>query len=204
LYIRITWSAVDGVVPLSQLRLGTPTARLTDGDIVADAQRADLTEPRFPTGVLTALVWTALVPIGLAAIAVVLGNWEGGVDIILGAGGTAVLVQLFVSLVLPWLLDGENFRPAGRAAAWRWLGYRRYLEDAPADRHDPYRVALGISRAAAVDGSARPPLVELQRAVASGPGAAAADLPVRAARRRPGDGDGRDPDRRALEDLERG
>jgi hypothetical protein len=144
LYVRISRSAVDGVVPLSHLRLGEPTWRLTGGDIAADARHAGLTEPRFPVGVVTALVWTALVPIGLAAIKVMLDNRQLGIHIVVQAGGMVVLVQTFVSLFLPWLLAGQNLRPAGRAATRRWLGYRRYLKDAPADRHDPYRVALGF------------------------------------------------------------
>lgn len=153
--------AVDGVVPAKALTAG-PTDQARDWiknfnrKVVEEADRAGISEPRWPPGVLALLSGLSLAAFLLAAFS---GNAAVKVDVPqLIAIALSLLTFVVMSRAFPD--DTQVVTPAGLASLARWLALRRYLHDdelfaglpptavAVRDRYMAYGAALGAATAA--------------------------------------------------------
>ncbi|MDQ6727598.1 MAG: DUF2207 domain-containing protein [Actinomycetota bacterium] len=130
-----------------------------------DARDRGLSRGRWSGWMKVVLAVTALAPSVLAALALVVlpsqnGSGSRSDDNPVGAAlGITAMVE-FALLAIPGKLRAERDTPAGRAAAARWLGLRKYLSedgtfsDAPPaavavwDRYLSYGAAMGVAAAA--------------------------------------------------------
>ncbi|MDQ6726317.1 MAG: DUF2207 domain-containing protein, partial [Actinomycetota bacterium] len=130
-----------------------------------DARDRGLSRGRWSGWMTAVLAVTALAPSVLAALALVVlpsqhGSSSRSDDNPVGAAlGLTAMVE-FALLAIPGKLRAERDTPAGRAAAARWLGLRKYLSedgtfsDAPPaavaiwDRYLSYGAAMGVAAAA--------------------------------------------------------
>lgn len=130
--------------------------------VLDDARTCELIEPRWTRMSATLLVF-AVLGVVVAAAAVVTAAGSGGHDAPWTIPVVIAWFGVYVVCYVPdWLVDGgrQRGRPAGRAAAARWLGVRRQLAadasfpDLPPTavaiwkRYLAYGVALGIAHSA--------------------------------------------------------
>ncbi len=160
-YDRVVGLAVNGVVPLTALTFrneGQNAAwwKRMQADVVADARRRGLSQPRLPsalTGLLVSAAMAAGAAVGIAVSLVDMGGHRGGG---VGIGLGFVTFALLTGLV--GLGRGERDTAGGREVAGRWLGLRAFLRgdesfaDLPPaavavwDRYLSYGDAVGATR----------------------------------------------------------
>ncbi len=134
---RVRNVAVNGSAPCEALALGdddaaTKFARDFAKGVVADARRRGLSQPRWTKTTLAPLLVTAIVVGVLAGIAFAAlpdsetNSSSSSDNPVLAVLGIAAIVAAVLMAVVR-IFRAERDTPAGRAAAARWLGVRRYL-----------------------------------------------------------------------------
>lgn len=149
--------ASDGVVPCEALTTGPEAQSKGWWDrfrkaVVADARDRGLSRGRWSRSALVALGAVAVAPAALAAAAIVIApssssrassSSSSSNDDPVGAFIGVAVLGWGALLSVPYSLRAERDTAAGRAAAARWLGLRRYLaEDEAFDQAPPASVAI--------------------------------------------------------------
>jgi hypothetical protein len=161
---RVRGLAVNGVIPVTALTFRNESQakswnRQLHREVVQDARARGLSRRRFSGAVVAGL--TTMAAVAAAGIAVASLRAELRTED--GEAGSGVAVGIFCFLILAVVAGiprGERDTVAGRAAAARWLGVRRWLRgheefaDLPPaavtvwDRYLPYGAALGVTHTA--------------------------------------------------------